>query len=118
MQSTVLYGIPNCDTVKKAMQWLKENEIDVTFYNFKTQGVTKQMLADWCKKVDYQILLNKKSTTWRQLDKADQDKVINQSAAIELMVINNTIIKRPVVEIGKILLIGFDETHYHSVFKG
>jgi arsenate reductase (glutaredoxin) len=112
MQPITLYGIPNCDTVKKAMHWLKKNKIGFTFYNFKTESVTKKLLTSWCKKIDWEILLNKKSATWRQLSKIDQEKLVDQQAAINIMLSHTSIIKRPVLLFDNHLLVGFNEAEY------
>lgn len=110
-----VYGIPNCDTIKKTLSWLKENKIAVTFHDYKKEGITKQKLTAWCKIVSWETLLNKKSATWRGLAAVEQAMITNQTAAIQLMIENTSIIKRPVLEIGKTMLVGFNETELTKV---
>ncbi|HTC01442.1 MAG TPA: ArsC family reductase [Ferruginibacter sp.] len=112
-----VYGIPNCDTVKKSLDWLKKNKIDYEFHDYKKSGITKAKLEAWSKKVGWEVLVNKKGTTWRKLTREDQEKVTTQSAAIKVMMENNSIIKRPVVEAGEKLLVGFNETDFIKQLK-
>ena len=117
MAAIIVYGIPNCDTTKKAIALLKKHKADFSFHDYKQEGITGQKLQEWCKKAGWEIVLNKRSTTWRELDEAAQKKIINQPAAIELMLKNNSIIKRPVIEINGNLLIGFNETEIIKQLK-
>ena len=112
-----VYGIPNCDTVKKSLDWLRKNKIDYEFHDYKKSGITKAKLEAWSKKVGWEVLVNKKGTTWRKLTAEEQEKVTNQSAAIKVMMENNSIIKRPVVEDGEKLLVGFNETDFIKQLK-
>ena len=115
MNQIIIYGIPNCDTVKKVFNWFKANKISFSFHDYKQSGISKEKLSDWCKKVGWEILLNKKSTTWRELSATQQEKVTNSSEAIKVMIQNNSIIKRPVIEQnGKIIFVGFDKTNYEQ----
>ena len=113
----MVYGIPNCDTTKKALALLKKHKVDFSFQDYKQQGITPQKLEEWCKKTGWEIILNKRSTTWRELDEAEQKKVINQSSAIKLMMKNNSIIKRPIIEIDKNIIVGFNEDEIKKIFK-
>jgi len=91
-----LYGIPNCDTVKKARKWLESSDIDFTFHNFKKEGVTVSQLEDWIAKASLDVVLNKRGTTWRKLpDKVKQD--LDHDKALQLMAENPSMIKRPVL---------------------
>jgi arsenate reductase (glutaredoxin) len=117
MSKVIIYGIPNCDTTKKAMAWLSKNNIAFTFHDYKQQGIAKQKLEDWCNKSGWENIFNKRSTTWRELSKAEQDKISNQAAAIKTMIDNKSIIKRPVIENGGNLLIGFKEDEYKKALK-
>ena len=112
-----LYGIPNCDITKKAMGWLKKKELDFSFHDYKKEGISEQKLSAWCNKLGWETIFNKRSTTWRELPSAEQKKVVNQSAAIKLMMENNSIIKRPVIEVDEKLLVGFSEEEYTMTFK-
>jgi arsenate reductase len=111
-----IYGIPNCDTIKKTLDWFKAHKIEFTFHNYKTEGITAAKLKDWCKLTDWQLLLNKKSSTWRNIDPATQATITTQTAAIKLMQQQTSIIKRPVVEINGTILTGYDEAAYTKQF--
>jgi arsenate reductase (glutaredoxin) len=110
-----IYGIPNCDTMKKAITWLNSNKLAFVFHDYKKEGVSKAKLEAWCKQAGWEVLLNKKSTTWRELPEAEQQKVTNQTAAIKLMMTHTSIIKRPVLEYPKGLLVGFKEAEYSTL---
>ena len=112
MNKIIVYGIPNCDNIKKTLDWYKNKNIGVEFVDFKKLGITKEKLGYWSKKVGYEILLNKKSTTWRSLEIATQQKIINEEAAIQLMLEYTIIIKRPVIEINDNVIVGFNETYF------
>jgi Spx/MgsR family transcriptional regulator len=117
MAAIIVYGIPNCDTTKKALALLKKHKVDFSFHDYKQEGITPQKLEAWCQKAGWEIVLNKRSTTWRELDEAEQQKIIDQPAAIKLMLKNNSIIKRPIIEINGNLLIGFNETEITKQLK-
>jgi arsenate reductase (glutaredoxin) len=93
-----LLGIPNCDTVKKARAWLTENGLDYKFHDFKKQGVPPERLAVWVNAVGWEKLLNRKGTTWRKLDAATQATAVDAESAAKLLILNASLIKRPVVE--------------------
>lgn len=109
-----LYGIPNCDTVKKARKWLDANAIDYQFHNYKKDGVPEKELKQWIKSQGWEVLLNKRGTTWRKLDDATKDNIEEQSA-IQIMLSNASIIKRPVLVNDKSILIGFNEDEYNKL---
>ncbi|MFT3949662.1 MAG: arsenate reductase [Agriterribacter sp.] len=113
----ILYGIPNCDATKKAMDWLKKNNINFEFHNYKEQGISAKKLNGWCDKEGWEKILNKRSTTWRELSLAQQQDVTGQEHAITVMTGNNSIIKRPIVEYKGQLLVGFDEKKYTTILK-
>jgi arsenate reductase (glutaredoxin) len=118
MGNYTVYAIPNCNTVKKALDWLKANEIDYTFHDYKKQGINNKELTNWCKQVGWEALLNKKGTTWKLLGPALQATITNQKAAIALMVEKTSVIRRPLIEKeGKVVLLGFDETDYAKALK-
>jgi len=115
MSNITIYGIPNCDTIKKTITWFKENNIDFEFHDYKKSGITKEQLTVWCKQVGWETILNKKSTSWRELDAITQEKVTNATEAIKLMLQNNSIIKRPVIEQNKIIIfVGFDKAKFEQ----
>ncbi len=109
----IVYGIKNCNTVKSAIDWLNKNKIEFDFHDYKKSGITATKLSEWCKQVGWESLVNKRGTTWRQLDEIDQKKVTNEKSAIALMVEKTSVIKRPLIEKnGKVVLLGFDEDAY------
>ncbi len=107
-----VYGIKNCDTVKKALKFLQNNTIAYEFVDLKTTSLTEEQLKTWLKQP---TLINKRSTTYRQL-KHDVEACQNEAELIKLIQANPTLLKRPIVEKGELLLIGFDETSYRSQF--
>ncbi len=112
-----VYGIPNCDTIKKALKWLDKNKIAYRFHDYKKEGITAGKLQSWSRQVGWEVLLNKKGTTWRNLDPEMQKKVTNEKAAIQLMTTATSSIKRPVIELGEtVVMTGFDEPAYHQTF--
>lgn len=113
-----VYGIPNCDTVKKALDWLKSNNINYEFHDYKKKGISDDKLKAWSEQVGWEKLLNKKSATWRGLDEATQSSAVDEASAIAIMRDATSIIKRPVIEKGKnIVAVGFDEAGYKKAFK-
>jgi len=111
--STILYGIPHCDTVKKARTWLADNHVDADFHDFKKQGVPADRLPGWMAAVGWETLLNRKGTTWRKLDAATQAAVRDADSASALMLTNPSVIKRPVVVWADgAVTVGFSEAAY------
>lgn len=96
--SLTLYGIPNCDTVKKARVWLAEHDIAYRFHDFKKDGVPPDHLQRWMRAVGWDKVLNRQGTTWRKLDPAEQAAVLDAASAAALLLANPSAIKRPVVE--------------------
>ncbi|MBU1689573.1 MAG: arsenate reductase, partial [Gammaproteobacteria bacterium] len=92
-----LYGIPNCNTVKKARTWLTENHIDTSFHDFKKQGVSEELLKTWLKQISWEKLVNRQGTTWRQLPDEAKAAVCDDASAIRLMLEKSSVIKRPVL---------------------
>ena len=117
MNKVIIYGIPNCDTTKKAMAWLNKNNIAFSFHDYKLQGISKEKLNEWCNAKGWDTIFNKRSTTWRELSEAEQQKVTGQPAAIKVMLENNSIIKRPVIEHNGKIIVGFNETEYKGLVK-
>lgn len=111
-----LYGIPNCDTVKKARTWLLEHNVDFTFHDFKKQGLDRATAAAWLDERDWAILVNRKGTTWRNLTDAQKAAVVDQASALELMLANTSVIKRPVLAGAGALQVGFTPDLYAGVF--
>nr|WP_297355575.1 ArsC family reductase [uncultured Caldimonas sp.] len=113
-----LYGIPNCDTVKKARRWLDDHGIAYAFHDFKKQGVPQARLDAWMGARGWEKLVNRQGTTWRKLEPAAQAAVTDEGAARALMLAQPSVIKRPVVEAEGDVLIGFDEAAYRERFAG
>ena len=111
----VLYGIKNCDTVKKARRWLEANDVAFDFHDFRADGLDQATIESWLQTVSWEVLLNKRGTTWRKLDDPRKDD-INEAIAIELMLSNPTLIKRPVVTANNDCMVGFKEADYTSYF--
>ena len=108
-----LYGIKNCDTVKKARKWLDENGVDYEFHDFKKDGLDGEVLSRWEQAVGLETLLNRRGTTWRKLPEEVRDTISAQSAH-EIMLENPSIIKRPVVERGGNVSTGFNADEWAS----
>ncbi|MHA6722276.1 ArsC family reductase [Sphingomonas sp. RS2018] len=110
-----LYGIPNCDTVKKARTWLDARGVAYTFHNYKTAGIDRERLAVWADAVGWEVLLNRAGTTFRKLSDADRAD-IDREKALDLMIAQPSLIKRPVVEHGGAVLVGFRPEAYDEAF--
>ncbi|ASJ96891.1 ArsC family reductase [Shewanella marisflavi] len=115
-QIVTLYGIKNCDTVKKALKWLEANQQSVTFHDFRVDGLTQQQIESWTEQVGWENLFNKRSTSFRNL--SDAEKVdIDQTKAIDLMLTYPTLIKRPVLEHQGKVSVGFKPAQYEEIFR-
>jgi arsenate reductase len=109
----IVYGIPNCNTVKKARTWLTDNGIAYEFHDFKKQGITADKLHEWCAVFGWEVVLNKKGTTWKKLTAEEQQTVKDEKSAVAVLLNYTSMIKRPVIEQdGKAILISFDEELY------
>lgn len=115
MMKTELYGITNCDSVKKARKWLDAQGIDYAFHDFRKDGLSADDLHRWVQALGWEALLNKRSTTWRQLDDADKTD-LNAAKAEALMMKEPTLIKRPVLVAGQQVMTGFVEGSYRDIF--
>jgi Spx/MgsR family transcriptional regulator len=104
-----VYGIPNCDTVKKARAWLAAHGAAHTFHDFKKQGVPADRLTAWQQAVGWEKLVNRQGTTWRKLDPQLQAATVDAASARSLMLAQPSVIKRPVVDWGTQITVGFDE---------
>ena len=109
-----IYGIPNCDTMKKARKWLEKNNLEYEFHDYKKSGVPENKLKLWVKSAGWDIVLNKRGTTWRKLDD-DVKNSIDETSSIKVMIDNASAIKRPILESGNRLLIGFKEDEYKTL---
>ncbi|MFN4148365.1 MAG: ArsC family reductase [Rhodocyclaceae bacterium] len=112
-----IYGIKNCDTMKKAFTWLGERNIPYEFHDYKKAGVPRERLVAWCKALGWKTLLNTKGPTWRKLT-PEQQQITTQSQAVAIMMEYPSVIRRPVVETESgHLLVGFDPTMFESFIK-
>jgi arsenate reductase (glutaredoxin) len=114
---TTIYGIKNCVTVQKARKWMGDNGVKYDFWDYKTQGVTRELLQTWCKEFGWEKVLNRSGMMWRKADELRKNIVVDQATAIEFMVEVPTAIKRPILETGSGLLIGFSEQEYAAKAK-
>ncbi len=111
------YGLPYCDATKLAMDWFNARHIAFTLHDYKTKGITEPVLRRWCDQKGWETIFNKRSTTWRALSPEVQAAVTNQQKAIEIMLANTSIIKRPVIELDeKVMAVGVNEKEYAKVF--
>ena len=113
--SVTIYGIKNCETMKKARAWLDKRGVAYAFHDYKTQGVGRGQLEGWAKDVGWEILLNRAGTTFRKLPDKDKES-LTQAKAIKLMLEQPSMIKRPVLEVGDALLVGFKPEEYAAAF--
>ena len=112
---TVLYGIKNCDSVKKAKKWLEDNAIAYEFHDFRTAGIEALKVEGWIAEQGWQTVLNKRSTSWKQLDSAVRD-AMDDSSALTAIINNPTLVKRPVLERGASVTFGFSPNSYSNLF--
>lgn len=113
----ILYGIKNCNTVKSAIDWLKKNKVAFEFHDLKSKGITTEKLISWSKQIGWETLVNKRGTTWRQLDEKLRATITNEQRAVKLMNEKTSVIKRPVIEEdGEIITVGFEEPTYSKLF--
>ncbi|MFZ5690255.1 MAG: ArsC family reductase [Pseudomonadota bacterium] len=113
--TVTIYGIKNCDTMKKARAWLDKAGIDYTFHDYKTAGIDKAHLERWSKAVGWETLLNRAGTTFRKLPDRDKEG-LTAARAIKLMIEQPSMIKRPVLDTGRRLLVGFKPEDYKAAF--
>ena len=114
--TTTLYGIPNCDTVKKARTWLQDHGIDFTFHDFKKQGLTPELVKAWLQDLDWTTLVNRKGTTWRNLPDERKAAIVDADSALALMLENPSVIKRPVVQGAGLVTVGFSPAAFEEKF--
>lgn len=110
---TTLYGISNCNTVKKAKDWLQDNNIEFEFHDYRKQGLTPELLESFEAILGWEKLLNKQSTSWRKLSD-DQKANISKQTALQFMLETPTLIKRPVLDTGEKMIVGFKADNYQE----
>lgn len=113
--TTTMYGIPNCDTIKKAKKWLESHDIEFQFHDFRKDGIDKALVAQFCAQLGWENVLNKRGTTYRQLSE-QQKESINDTTVIDLLVEYPAMIKRPVLSAQGKLYIGFKADQYSAIF--
>ena len=116
MTSIKIFGIKSCSTMSKAMKWLDENSIEYYFHDYKKQSIDETTLSQWLKQAPWDSLINKRGTTWRKLSDFDKQDIDNNKA-IQLMIANTSLIKRPVLVIGEKIHLGFKPEQYQQIFK-
>lgn len=116
MTEPTLYGIKNCDTVKKARQWLDSNDVNYQFHDFRADGLNETKIHDWIAALGLEAIINKRSTTWKGLSDAQKLEIFDVSHAPALIVANPTIIKRPVLETASATQVGFKPEQYAATF--
>lgn len=116
--TVVVYGIDTCDQVRKARAWLRAQGVAFRFHDFLADGLDAALLSRWMGHLPWDALLNRRGLSWRQLDAARKASVVDQSSAAELMLANPTLIKRPVLEAGDRIVVGFSEPIYRNLFPG
>jgi len=114
-KSVTIYGIKNCDTMKKARAWLDKRGVAYTFHDYKAGGIDKDTLEGWAKKAGWEVLLNRAGATFRKLPDSDKENV-TEKKAIALMLAQPSMIKRPVLEVGGRLTVGFKPESYAALF--
>jgi len=117
MKQVSIFGIKNCSTMKKAMTWLEEQSIEFIFHDYKKQAIDEESLRNWLTKADWDQLINKRGTTWRKL--TDEEKTdVNDEKAIQLMLTNTSLIKRPLLIVNnEELHLGFNTEQYEQIFS-
>lgn len=111
-----LYGIKNCDTVKKARDWLDKKKIVYQFHDFRTDGLSEAQVSTWVNELGLDTLVNKRSTTWKELNEASKNS-FNATNAIKIIIENPTLIKRPLLDTGKQKHVGFKDAEYSKIFN-
>ena len=112
-----LYGIPNCDTVKKARTWLTSNGVDFVFHDFKKDGIDASLVKTWLRDVPWDVLVNRKGTTWRKLPDERKAEITDAASATALMLESPSVIKRPVLFKDKKSSVGFSDELYQQIFQ-
>ena len=116
MTTITLYGIPNCDTVKKARTWLAAQQHDFTFHDFKKQGLERATVEAWLAQLPWDVLVNRKGTTWRALSDERNASITDDASALDLRLENPSIIKRPVLDKDGKFSVAFSDAQYAAIF--
>lgn len=111
-----LYGISNCDTIRKARKWLEANGVEYTFHDYRKDGLQEKQLKQWVRELGWETLLNRRGTTWRKLPEGVRDS-IDEKSAIQLMLKHPAMIKRPLLDTGNQRIVGFRAEEYKQLFS-
>jgi arsenate reductase len=113
-----VYGIPNCDTIKKARTWLDKHQIAYTFYDYRKESISTSKVQSWFKVFPWEKVINKASTTWKELSDEEKAAVVDEKSAAKLAASRTTVIKRPVIEdaTGKAITLGFSEKVFEETY--
>jgi arsenate reductase (glutaredoxin) len=109
-----MYGIANCDTIRKARRWLDENDIEYRFHDYRKDGIDENQLRAWAEELGWENVLNRRGTTWRRLSESKREG-LDHERAIALLLQYPAMIKRPLLDTGRQRLLGFDVGHYQQV---
>lgn len=112
---TTIYGIKNCDTMKKALRWLDEHQVSYQFHDYRKDGLAKEQLEAWIEQLGWEALVNKRGTTWRKLD-ADTQQAMNNELAVDVLLEQPAMIKRPLLEHNGAITLGFKADQYAALF--
>ena len=110
-----IYGIKNCNTMKKAFDWLTENNVPYEFHDYKKMDISENRIQEWLTQKSWDVLINRVGTTWKKL--SEEEKSTDEKGAIKLMMEKPSMIKRPIIENDKIVVMGFDSDTYEQIFK-
>jgi arsenate reductase (glutaredoxin) len=110
-----IYGIKNCDTMKKAFDWLTENNVSYEFHDYKKMGISEGKIQEWLTQKPWEVLINRAGTTWKKL--SEEEKATDEISATKLMMEKPSMIKRPIIENDKIVVMGFNSDTYEQIFK-
>lgn len=113
--STTVFGIKNCDTVKKARKWLDQHGVSYQFHDLREDGVDKRQVSGWIKALGWETVVNKRSTTWKQLDDSTRQS-LDDNSAVAAILEHPTLVKRPLLDVDGTFYVGFRETDYQSIF--
>lgn len=110
-----MYGIKNCDTVKKACKWLDEHGIEYCFHDYKKEGMSREILCRWADELGWEVLVNTRGTTWRRLPEEIRNSIMSRESAIDLMMNSLSVIRRPMIDTGVRRILGFNEEEYKKL---
>ncbi|MFZ9678339.1 MAG: arsenate reductase [Quisquiliibacterium sp.] len=112
-----IYGIENCDQVRRARAWLRDHAIEYSFHDYRKHGLEAALLERWLRHLPWDVLLNRRGLAWRKLSAQDRARIVDKASAMEAMLAEPLLIKRPVIEAGDRLLVGFSDVVLNSTFE-